>query len=102
MTTVELRRKEIFEKLNIDANNYTEEELDAIYEVGKIADNIEFLNTILKKEDVPNFNPEYKFKPEIAYSSFGYSCCEKCNNNPKNGGSGICHCILPLVERPIK
>lgn len=20
--------------------------------------------------------------------------CEYCSNNPKNGGSGICHCIL--------
>ena len=20
--------------------------------------------------------------------------CEYCQNNPKNGGSGICHCIL--------
>lgn len=22
------------------------------------------------------------------------SPCYRCNNNPKNGGSGICHCIL--------
>lgn len=22
------------------------------------------------------------------------SPCEKCSNNPRNGGSGICHCIL--------
>ena len=22
------------------------------------------------------------------------SPCENCNNNPKNGGSGICHCVL--------
>ena len=22
------------------------------------------------------------------------SPCDNCSNNPKNGGSGICHCIL--------
>ena len=22
------------------------------------------------------------------------SPCDRCSNNPKNGGSGICHCIL--------
>ena len=22
--------------------------------------------------------------------------CEKCSNNPKNGGDGICHCTLGL------
>ena len=22
------------------------------------------------------------------------SACDNCSNNPKNGGSGICHCIL--------
>ena len=26
------------------------------------------------------------------------SPCDYCNNNPKNGGSGICHCILGLKE----
>ena len=24
--------------------------------------------------------------------------CEHCSNNPKNGGTGICHCILGLPE----
>lgn len=27
-------------------------------------------------------------------SLFPISPCDNCNNNPKNGGSGICHCIL--------
>lgn len=27
------------------------------------------------------------------------SPCDNCSNNPKNGGSGICHCILgkPII-----
>lgn len=27
-------------------------------------------------------------------SLFPNDPCEHCSNNPKNGGSGICHCIL--------
>lgn len=33
------------------------------------------------------------FRPsDVTYG--GSSPCEYCSNNPKNGGSGICHCIL--------
>ena len=28
------------------------------------------------------------------YSGTESSPCDKCSNNPKNGGSGICHCTL--------
>ena len=33
-------------------------------------------------------------------SDAGYesSPCIHCSNNPKNGGSGVCHCILGLPE----
>lgn len=26
------------------------------------------------------------------------STCEKCGSNPKNGGTGICHCILGMPD----
>ena len=26
--------------------------------------------------------------------TFSYDPCDYCSNNPKNGGSGICNCIL--------
>ncbi len=29
---------------------------------------------------------------------FNYKCCERCPNNPANGGSGICNCTLPYME----
>ena len=29
---------------------------------------------------------------------FEASSCANCPNNPKNGGSGICHCILGLPK----
>ena len=32
---------------------------------------------------------------DAAYDS---SPCKYCSNNPRNGGSGICHCILGLPE----
>ena len=35
----------------------------------------------------------YNFNDGII-SAFGQSACVNCSNNPKNGGSGICHCIL--------
>lgn len=33
-------------------------------------------------------------------SSENQSVCEKCSKNPKNGGDGVCHCILGSI--PIK
>lgn len=29
---------------------------------------------------------------------YNNAACEKCANNPKNGGSGICNCTLGMVE----
>lgn len=31
---------------------------------------------------------------DLAVSTFEQSACANCSNNPKNGGSGICHCTL--------
>lgn len=36
---------------------------------------------------------EDKFKQE-SLGAFEQSACANCSNNPKNGGSGICFCIL--------
>lgn len=30
--------------------------------------------------------------------NFEQSACANCSNNPKNGGSGICHCTLGLPK----
>ena len=32
--------------------------------------------------------------PKIDYPS----CCDGCLNNPKNGGSGVCYCILGQMQ----
>lgn len=34
--------------------------------------------------------PEY----ETWNNSFTNEACKRCSNNPKNGGSGVCQCIL--------
>lgn len=31
---------------------------------------------------------------EPTYDAFNNVACRYCSNNPANGGSGICHCIL--------
>ena len=31
---------------------------------------------------------------KFVFEPFENSPCKNCSNNPKNGGSGICHCIL--------
>lgn len=30
--------------------------------------------------------------------AFNAPACEKCPSNPKNGGSGICHCTVPYYD----
>lgn len=40
-------------------------------------------------------NPYFSFIPTKEESNnIFFSNCIKCPNNPANGGSGICHCIL--------
>lgn len=42
----------------------------------------------------PNYNQSYIYiSPYNCYHPMS-NACQKCLNNPINGGSGICHCIL--------
>lgn len=38
----------------------------------------------------------YQYPPVT--NSFDYECCKHCSNNPANGGSGICYCVLPYMS----
>lgn len=29
----------------------------------------------------------------VSFDETDYSPCKYCSNNPRNGGSGVCHCI---------
>ena len=42
-------------------------------------------------------NEEFNKKYSL-WNSDSSSPCEHCPNNPKNGGSGVCHCILGLPK----
>lgn len=35
---------------------------------------------------------------DTTIGNFKQSACENCSNNPKNGGSGICHCTLGRMQ----
>lgn len=40
---------------------------------------------------------EYKFVKESMVDNFEQPACVNCPNNIKNGGNGICHCILGQI-----
>lgn len=46
----------------------------------------------LDEEDIFEYSKVFAGVPSIPNPT--NSNCEHCSNNPKNGGSGICHCIL--------
>ena len=40
-------------------------------------------------------NPKYQYIIALSYNNNTFpSPCAKCRNNPANGGSGVCHCVL--------
>lgn len=41
---------------------------------------------------------EDKFKKQSLMGDFEQPACVNCPNNIKNGGSGICHCILGQIQ----
>lgn len=75
--------KNIYNELNT-----FEELMDLIYK------EIEEKNPTFLIKDYNKLVP-YKEIPPVEYINFyENSPCINCSNNPKNGGSGICHCIL--------
>lgn len=50
-------------------------------------------NTLTAVETLNNFLNNDNFNNSLV-GSFEQSACVNCSNNPKNGGSGNCNCIL--------
>lgn len=46
------------------------------------------------QQQISNIQKDYN---DIPNSSYVPDCCRYCSNHPSNGGSGICHCILPYL-----
>lgn len=51
-----------------------------------------------EKSNYKQYTVEWPFKPTITVPntlpSFSAEACQNCANNPANGGSGMCNCIL--------
>lgn len=57
----------------------------------------DYINSTFTNED----DRTYIFWDDTIHNTkttFTYKCCQNCPNNPDNGGSGICHCVLPSME----
>lgn len=51
-----------------------------------------------------NFYPDYVYRPTVTVPStpkldFTADACQSCPNNPKNGGTGLCNCILGIQNQ---
>ena len=51
------------------------------------------LNDYLNSYNLNDYLNSYNLEDSIV-SNFEQSACINCPSNPKNGGSGICHCTL--------
>jgi len=54
----------------------------------------ELMDLIYKGIEEKNPNKLVPYKDIENYNWYESNTCKNCSNNPKNGGSGICHCIL--------
>lgn len=48
----------------------------------------------LDEEDIFEYSKVFDEVPSITITNLTNTSCEYCSNNPKNGGSGICNCIM--------
>lgn len=58
-------------------------------------------NTLIGSEEKEFKSPWWthtKSTPSITFNAKHneYNSCDNCSNNPKNGGSGICFCVLGM------
>lgn len=63
---------------------------------GNIINDINNTETLSLNDYLNNFNDFYPKASLIG--NFEQSACINCSNNPKNGGSGICHCTLGQIK----
>ena len=73
-------------------------EMDRVEELGK--EIIDYVKKSIIVPDLPQTKDidwkdiDWKTLLNGMSNSFDKYPCKHCNNNPANGGSGICHCIL--------
>ena len=57
-----------------------------------------------KPEKKSNYSPDWLYRPTTttppSYNfNFTADACKNCRNNPANGGSGICNCMLGIMNK---
>lgn len=60
--------------------------------VDKINEIIDYINSS------ENLRTPFEYDYAFLNNNFGNEACENCSANPKNGGDGICFCILGQRE----
>lgn len=67
--------------------------------ISDIIDILDHIERGLPSNDYTPSAPNW-LKPSYVYNPIEDNipdCCKGCSNHPANGGSGICHCVLPYM-----
>lgn len=75
-----------------DSSNISKEDIDKVLEIVRNVDPYPKTTYEINLNEIPR---EFKIPKNLLYDK---EVCKNCNNNPKNGGSGICHCTLGIPE----
>ena len=52
------------------------------------------------QQPLEHFPMQWNRNTQQQADAYDYDPCKDCLNNPKNGGSGICACVLPYMYGP--
>ena len=58
----------------------------------------DYFGGLTEEEYVKQTEEHFKWIKEHSLNNFQNHSCNKCPNNPKNGGNGICNCILGQID----
>lgn len=84
-------------------DRYVEDKVELIklagFNLSTLIDKLKAGYTIEAPKEKPSLNDyilERCVPVQLSDAAYDSSPCKYCSNNPRNGGSGICHCILGL------
>lgn len=85
--------EEAINNLATTVSNYYGNTINAVEAMEAFAKTVEEYSNKLS-EGLEEYNSNLIKHDLIKDFEIEQSACKNCSNNPKNGGSGICHCIL--------
>lgn len=88
---------EVFDNLATTVSNYYGNSISATEVMEAFAKTVEEYSNKLSAS-LEEYNDNLIRHDLIKEFEIKQSACENCSNNPKNGGSGICHCILGQIQ----